>query len=73
MHGLEAVWADQINFAYLDIDDPNTAPFKQQLGFRYQPHLFLVDGNGTVVQQWVGFVTEEELAAAFEQLTPQAD
>ncbi len=70
MHGLEAIWGDRINFAYLDIDDPNTTPFKQQLGYRYQPHLFLLDGEGQVVQQWVGIVAEEELVAAFERLAP---
>ena len=70
MHGLEATWGDQINFVYLDIDDGRTDPFKQQLGYIYQPHLFLLDGEGRIVTQWVGFVSEAELAAAFEQVTP---
>lgn len=68
MHGLEAQWGDQIQFVYLDIDDPRTTPFKQQFGYRYQPHFFLLDGQGNVVAQWVGYVTEEDLVSAFQQV-----
>jgi hypothetical protein len=68
VHGLEAEWGGQVDFAYLDIDDPATDPFKRQLGYRVQPHMFLLDGSGQILQQWVGFVDEatldEALAAA---------
>jgi hypothetical protein len=64
VHGLEAEYGDRVNFIYLDIDDRNTNPFKQQLGYLYQPHLFLVDGDGAVLQQWVGFVSRDELEGA---------
>ena len=64
MHGLEAEYGDRVNFIYLDIDDRNTNPLKQQLGYLYQPHLFLVDGEGAVLQQWVGSVSRDELEGA---------
>ena len=64
MHGLEAKYNDQMNFVYLDIDDPNTHRFKQQLEYRYQPHLFLLDENGNILQQWVGYVPGEVLEEA---------
>ena len=41
-------------------------PFKQALGYQYQPHLFLLDADGNIIQQWVGFVTADQLTAAFE-------
>jgi hypothetical protein len=69
VHGLEAEWGDRVNFVYLDIDDPNTQPFKAALGYQYQPHLFMVDGDGTVLQQWVGFVDEGTLERALEAAT----
>ena len=69
MHGLEAIWGDRINFVYLDIDDPRTEPFKRQLGYRVQPHMFLLDGQGTVVQQWLGYVDAETLESAFRYIT----
>jgi hypothetical protein len=64
VHGLEAEYGDQVNFVYLDIDDRANDSFKQQLGYRYQPHIFLVDGEGTVLQQWVGQVAGDELEGA---------
>lgn len=68
MHGLEAEYADRLNFVYLDIDDPATDSFKAELGYRYQPHLFLLDAQGNLTREWVGPVSREELAAAFEEV-----
>lgn len=72
MHGLEAEYSDRIRFAYLDIDDPANDTFKQQLGYRYQPNLFLLDAEGSILNVWIGPVTREELETAFQQaLTSQ--
>ncbi len=70
MHGLEQQWSDRVNFVYLDIDDSRTNTFKRQLGYQYQPHIFLLDGQGNVVKQWVGYVTQEELAQALQEIAP---
>ena len=64
MHGLEQQYGDTVNFVYLDIDDSRTDDFKRQLGFRVQPHLFLLDADGQVIQQWLGLVSKDELEAA---------
>lgn len=69
VHGLEAKYAGKVHFVYLDIDDPDTSPFKQELGYSYQPHLFLLDGDGNIVQQWVGYVTEGRLDAALAAIS----
>ena len=69
MHGLEAEWGGEVEFVYLDIDDPATEPFKRQLGYRVQPHMFLIDGDGEVLQQWLGFVDAATLESALEQAT----
>jgi hypothetical protein len=69
VHGLEAEWGGQVDFVYLDIDDPATEPFKRQLGYRVQPHMFLVDGDGLVLQQWLGFVDGATLEEALQQAT----
>ncbi|RJP51628.1 MAG: hypothetical protein C4583_08180 [Anaerolineaceae bacterium] len=67
VHGLEAKYFGQIQFTYLDADDPATFDFQRVLGFRYQPELYLLDANGAVLQKWVGFVTQEQLESAFAQ------
>jgi len=64
VHGLEAKYGDQVTFVYLDIDDPATKPFKSELGYLYQPHLFLLDGQGTPLKEWLGYTAEAELEAA---------
>jgi hypothetical protein len=69
VHGLEAKWAEQVNFVYLDIDDPATEPFQRQLGYRVQPHMFLVDEDGQVLQQWLGLVDGGTLEEALQQAT----
>jgi len=53
-----------VNFVYLDIDDARTDSFQRRLGFRVQPHMFLLDGSGQVIEQWLGLVTKGELEAA---------
>jgi len=70
VHGLESEYAGQINFVYLDIDDDRNDEFKNQLGFRYQPQFFLLDGEGNIIQQWVGPVTEDQFREAFETALP---
>jgi hypothetical protein len=69
VHGLEAEYHQEIDFVYLDIDDGRTDPFKRELGFGYQPHLFLLDEEGRIVEQWIGYVEGQRLARAFDRLT----
>ena len=66
VHSLEAQYPDRVIFTYLDIDDPATQSFKQQLGFRVEPHFFLLDAQGNVIKQWVGYVTYDQLRQALD-------
>jgi len=66
VHGLEPEYFGKINFVYLDIDDPDNANYLSQLSFRYQPHFFLIDGEGKILQQWLGPVTAEDFRNAFQ-------
>ena len=66
IHSFEALYGDQMNFIYLDIDDPANAQFEKALGYRYQPHFFLLDKDGKILQQWIGWMTPEDLRNAIE-------
>lgn len=66
VHGLESDYYGKIQFVYLDIDDPANDPFKRELGYRVQPHFYLLDGDGHILQQWVGRVSTEELGSALD-------
>ena len=65
VHGLEAKYFGRIQFSYLDADDPDTYAFQQQLGFFYQPELYLLDGDGNVLKKWVGYTSEQDLEGEF--------
>jgi hypothetical protein len=67
VHGLEAKYFGRINFVYLDADDVNTESFQRDLGFFYQPEVYLLDGNGNVLEKWVGFTSQEQFEEAFSR------
>ncbi len=70
VHGLGARYADQLVFTYLDIDDPANAELKRALKFRVQPQFVLLDGEGQVIKQWLGFVEESDFTRAFDAALP---
>jgi hypothetical protein len=67
VHGLEAKYFGQIQFTYLDADDPDTLDFQRTLGFVYQPEGYLLDANGNVLQKWIGYTSQEEFEEVFAQ------
>lgn len=67
VHGLEAKYAGQINFVYLDIDDPVNADALRNFGFRYQPEFYLIDGQGNLLKKWVGSVAQDEFESVFAE------
>jgi hypothetical protein len=71
VHGLELEYYGQINFVYLDVDDPRNDQFKRALSYRVQPHFFLLDGDGNILNQWLGRVSSEDLKEAFDAVTSQ--
>lgn len=66
VHGLEDIYGEEINFVYLDRDDPATASFRETLGYVYQPHYFLLNPDGIVLGEWVGYVDGAILQDAIE-------
>ena len=68
VHELENVYGDDIDFVYLDIDDPNTSEAQRKFNFRYQPHFILVDENGAIIEQWLGYNSANVFEDAFAQL-----
>lgn len=67
VHGLEAEYSDRMNFIYLDIDDNRNEDYKRQFGYRLQPHFFLLDAEGNILQQWLGLVQESEFRKVFDE------
>ncbi len=68
VHGLEASYFGQVDFYFLDADDPATLDFQREYGFQYQPYFILLDQDGNPVTRWAGYVSQEEFEAAFADL-----
>jgi thiol-disulfide isomerase/thioredoxin len=64
--GLQNEYKGRVNFVYLDIDNPTNNFYKRQLGFRMEPHFFVLDPQGKIIKQWIGYVTVEQLRKALE-------
>jgi thiol-disulfide isomerase/thioredoxin len=70
VQGIEMEYTGKVNFIFMDIDNPATDIFKQQLHYRVEPHFFLVDAHGKVLQQWVGYVTVQQFRRAIDAALP---
>ena len=68
VHGLEKEFGDDVQFVYVNIDDPTSASAKEALGYRFQPHVFLIDENGEIIQQWLGYNSANVYEEAFNEL-----
>ncbi len=68
VHGLEEEYGDEIEFVYLDIDDPANDAAKELYGFRFQPHFLLVGADGEIIEQWLGYNSENVFVESFEVL-----
>ncbi len=66
--GLEADYANKVNFIYLDTDDPATKSIQQALGFKVEPHLFLLDSQGKILGQWQRYVSKQDLQTALDNI-----
>lgn len=66
VHALEDEYWGRLRFAYLDVDDARNQLTLETLGFRYQPEFYLVDGQGNILQQWIGNIDPAQLRPVFD-------
>ena len=65
VHGLEAKYFGKIKFSYLEISNTQTEEFRNTLGLKYRPSFYLVDGQGNILHQWLGYQTQEQFEEVF--------
>lgn len=69
IHGLEAAYAGEVDFTFLDIDDPANQELKNEYSFAYQPYVLVIDGEGSIQRVWVGGgIDVYEIQAELERL-----
>lgn len=70
VHGLEVEYDSAVRFTYLDIDDPATETFRNELGFSgFRPHIFLLGPDGEVLQEWIGYTPADQLEPALQSVS----
>ncbi|MFK7803788.1 MAG: hypothetical protein AB8G95_19300 [Anaerolineae bacterium] len=66
MYELKAEYGEQMEFVFVNIDEPESQPDMEKFQFRSgTPHLLLFDKNGEVVRQWFGTFTREQVEVMF--------
>lgn len=59
--GLKQQYSSQIRFVDLDFDDKKNAGLVQQLRVPGHPTFVLLDGQGKVVQRWIGVTPRDAI------------
>jgi hypothetical protein len=67
VHGLEASYFGKIKFSYLEISNPQNKDFIDYLGYRVRPSFYLLDADGNILHQWIGYQTQAQFEEVFAQ------
>ncbi len=67
VHGLEAKYYGKIKFSYLEISNPENQDFIKYLNFQYRPSFYLLDADGKILNQWIGYQTQDQFETIFAQ------
>ena len=67
VHGLEASYFGKIKFTYLEISNLQNKQFLDYLDFRVRPSFYLLDKDGKILHQWIGYQTQAQFEDIFTQ------
>jgi len=69
---LESQYNNRMNFIFLDVDDPGTETVRSTLDYTViaKPRMYLLDPQGIVIRDWIGYVSFEELQEAINAIAP---
>ncbi len=68
---LEEAYHDRVDFHYLNFDDPGNAALIEQYHVSAVPTVVLLDANGELVQEYVGYMDKQDLIEIVEALLEQ--
>ena len=67
VHWLEAKYFGRIKFTYLEISNPQNKQFLDYLDFRVRPSFYLLNKDGKILHQWIGYQTQGQFEDIFTQ------
>ena len=65
VHGLEATYYGRIKFTYLEISNPENKQFLDYLDFQIRSSFYLLDKDGKILHQWIGYQTQKQFEDIF--------
>ncbi len=63
MNGLKAQFGDKIDFIALNIDIPETEPYRERFDMVQRSTYVLIDAQGNIIQRWYGYLDEPTMTA----------
>jgi hypothetical protein len=51
----------------LEISNPQNKDFIDYLGYRVRPSFYLLDADGNILHQWIGYQTQAQFEEVFAQ------
>lgn len=66
INGLESRYLTQVNFVYLDLEDPANSMLNVLGENQVPPIIFLLDGQGNILKHWRGLVEPADLEQALQ-------
>lgn len=67
VHGLKNEYGDRMVFTFLDIDNPATKAWMDELAYVGRPFYVLLDADGNILYKWSGAVAAADLRAKFDE------
>jgi len=65
VHRLQEKYQDQVNFVFLNADNPNTYDIQDEFRVKYRPEFYLVGPDGKVLKKFIGNTTFERFEEEF--------
>lgn len=66
MYGLQEQYGDEIEFVWLNVDDPLSRPLREQFGIVQRSNYVLVDVDGVAQLRWFGYLDDTEMEEALQ-------
>ena len=73
MHRLEQEFQDQVEFVRLDIDDDSTFDLRQEYELFRRTSYHLIDGDGNIVERWIGPLDQATVSAELAEALASLD